>query len=60
MFLAMNLKMTSIGKKDYIERVQKMSEDRCFSHEDAKKDYGYNPESFESGIAREVKEYLSR
>lgn len=50
--------IVTIGKVDYIEKVQRMSEDRCFSHEDAKKDFGYNPESFESGIAREVKEYL--
>lgn len=59
-FLARSLKIATVGKVDYIERVQRMSEDRCFSHEDVKKDFGYNPESFESGIAREVKEYLNR
>ncbi len=59
-FLANCLKWVSLGKADFLERVQRMSEDRCFSHEDAKKDFGYSPESFEVGIAREVKEYLNR
>jgi len=59
-FLATILKGVTFGKVDYVEKVQRMSEDRCFSHEDAKKDFGYNPESFENGIAREVKEYLNK
>ncbi len=58
--LARILKVLTIGKIDYIEKVQRMSEDRCFSHEDAKKDYGYSPEPFDIGISREVKEYLNR
>ncbi|KPB05841.1 nucleoside-diphosphate sugar epimerase [Bacillus sp. CHD6a] len=57
-FFAKCLKQFSFGKVDFIERVQRMSEDRCFSHEDAKKDFGYNPEPFEIGIEREVAEYL--
>ncbi len=57
-FLAGGLKLVTFGKIDYVEKVQRMSEDRCFSHEDATRDFGYNPESFEVGIAREVKEYL--
>lgn len=57
-FLANCLNLLSIGKVDYIERVQRMSENRCFSHEDAKRDFDYNPEPFEIGIAREVAEYL--
>jgi nucleoside-diphosphate-sugar epimerase len=59
-FLAKCLKLVSIGKVDFIERVQRMSEDRCFSHEEAKKDFRFDPEPFEVGIAREVKEYLNR
>jgi nucleoside-diphosphate-sugar epimerase len=59
-FIARLLKLVTLGRFDYIERVQRMSEDRCFSHEEAKNDFGYNPESFEDGIAREVKEYLRR
>lgn len=59
-FLARCLKMVTLGKVDYVEKVQRMSEDRCFSHEEAKKDFGYTPEPFEIGIAREVREYLNR
>ncbi|WP_223701573.1 NAD-dependent epimerase/dehydratase family protein [Sutcliffiella deserti] len=58
--IARCLKIGTLGKVDYVEKVQRMSEDRCFSHEEAKKDFGYTPESFEIGIAREVKEYLNR
>jgi nucleoside-diphosphate-sugar epimerase len=58
--LAKCAKIGTFGKIDYIEKVQRMSEDRCFTHEDAKRDFGFSPESFEVGIAREVKEYLNR
>lgn len=57
-FLARFLKIITLGKVDYIEKVLRMSEDRCFSHEEAKKDFGYSPMSFEDGIRMEVKEYL--
>lgn len=59
-FLAFVLKIITFGKVDYIEKVQRMSEDRCFSHKKAKEDFGYSPEPFDIGIAREVKQYLSR
>lgn len=59
-FLAQVLKGITLGKIDYIEKVQRMSEDRSFSHEEATVDFGYKPESFETGIAREVKEYLGK
>ncbi|MBV1756292.1 MAG: NAD(P)H-binding protein [Dethiosulfatibacter sp.] len=58
--MARVLKGITLGKIDYVERVQRMSEDRSFSHEEATADFGYRPESFEVGIAREVKEYLGR
>jgi nucleoside-diphosphate-sugar epimerase len=58
--MAKILKGVTLGKIDYIERVQRMSEDRSFSHEEATTDFGYKPESFEVGIAREVKEYSGR
>lgn len=58
--MAKFLKGITLGKIDYVERVQRMSEDRSFSHEEATADFGYRPESFEVGIAREVKEYLGR
>ncbi|TYS69699.1 NAD(P)H-binding protein [Sutcliffiella horikoshii] len=59
-FLARCLKIGTFGKVDYVEKVQRMSEDRCFSHEEAKRDFGYTPEPFDIGIAREVREYLNR
>lgn len=58
--LAKALKVTTFGKIDYIERVQRMSEDRSFPHEVAATDFGYKPEPFEIGIAREVREYRGR
>lgn len=59
-FLARVLRCLTLGKVDYIERVQRMSEDRSFSHLEASVDFGYKPESFETGIEREVNEYLGR
>lgn len=59
-FLAKCFKVVTFGKVDFVEKVQRMGENRNFSHEDAKNDFGYNPEPFEMGIAREVKEYLNR
>lgn len=58
--IAKTIKAITFSKIDFIEKVQRMSEDRCFSHEDAKNDFGYKPEQFEVGIAREVSEYLNR
>jgi uncharacterized protein YbjT (DUF2867 family) len=58
--IARVLKGITLGKIDYVERVQRMSEDRSFSHKEATADFGYKPEPFEVGIAREVKEYLGR
>ncbi|NLW41468.1 MAG: NAD(P)H-binding protein [Tissierellia bacterium] len=57
-FFARTLKILTFGVVDYIEKVQRMSEDRSFPYDDALKDFGYNPESFEVGIRREVKQYL--
>ncbi|EEG77499.1 NAD-dependent epimerase/dehydratase family protein [Dethiobacter alkaliphilus] len=59
-FLARAIKGITFGKIDYIERVQRMGEDRSFSHEEAAADFGFKPESFETGIAREIREYLGR
>lgn len=58
--MARVLKGITLGKIDYVERVQRMSEDRSFSHKEATVDFGYRPEPFKVGIAREIKEYLGR
>jgi len=59
-FLARVAKVFSLGKVDYIEKVQRMAEDRSYSHAEAKKDFNYKPMSFEAGIKIEVKQYLTK
>jgi hypothetical protein len=57
-FLARAAKLLTLGKIDYVEKVQRMGEDRSYSHEDATRDFDYKPISFEDGIQIEVKQYL--
>src|SRR5690606_24957259 len=40
------------------EQVLRMQEDKAFSYEKARKDFGYNPIDFEEGIQEEVHLYL--
>lgn len=42
-----------------VEQVMRMQEDKAFSHDDAQKDFGFNPISFEEGIKEEIQEYLN-
>ncbi|TDL93390.1 NAD(P)-dependent oxidoreductase [Macrococcus brunensis] len=42
------------------EQVLRMQEDKVFSHEQARKDFGYAPLSFEKGIKNQVQEYLQK
>lgn len=58
-FCAYALKLCSLGKLDYVEKVLRMGEDRSFSHAPAERDFGYEPESFSAGLKREVEEYVS-
>ena len=46
------------GRRDYVEKVLRLGEDRSFSHEKATRDFGFEPELFETGLRREVEEYL--
>lgn len=57
-FLARVLKILTLGKIDYIEKVQRMGEDRHFSHEEAIKDFSYSPMSFTEGLEIEIKQYI--
>lgn len=41
-----------------VEQVLRMQEDKAFEYEDAMRDFGYSPISFEDGIVEEVNEYL--
>ena len=60
LFVARFFKFFTLGKIDYIEKVQRMCEDRCFSHDVATRDFGYKPMSLEEGIKIEVEEYLEK
>jgi nucleoside-diphosphate-sugar epimerase len=42
-----------------VEQVLRMQEDKAFDYQDAARDFGYAPLSFEEGIREEVREYLS-
>lgn len=57
-FMSRCLKVCTFGKIDYIEKVQRMGEDRSFSHEAAEKDFGYKPMPFNEGLKIEIEEYL--
>jgi len=59
-FLARVAKVFSLGKVDYVEKVQRMAEDRSYSHDKAKNDFNYNPMSFKKGIQIESKQYLEK
>lgn len=56
--LAKCLRICSLGKIDYIEKVQRMGEDRNFSHKEAARDFGYKPMPLSKGLISEMKEYL--
>lgn len=53
------LKVVTKGKRDLVEKVLRMGEDREYSHKAAVIDFGYKPERFEKGLIREVKQYRS-
>jgi len=50
--------LISLTVVDMREKVQRLVEPRIFSHEDATRDFGYNPMGFEEGIKGEIKEYI--
>lgn len=52
------VKGISMNKLDLIEKVQRMAENRSYSHEEANTIFGYKPLTFEKGIAEEVKQYM--
>ncbi|MCA0170376.1 SDR family oxidoreductase [Bacillus sp. RAR_GA_16] len=58
--IASIVKILTLGKIDYIERVQRMGEDRSYSHKEARADFNYKPLSIDIGIRLEVKEYLEK
>jgi nucleoside-diphosphate-sugar epimerase len=59
-FMARCLKACTFGKVDFIEKVQRMGEDRSFSHKKASEDFGYSPMPLVEGLKIEIKEYLKK
>ena len=58
-FAAQAIRAVTLGKVDLVEKVQRMGEDRSYSHAPATADFGYTPEPFEVGLKREVAEYIA-
>lgn len=57
-FGAQCLKVLSFNKIDYVERIQRMTENRSFKHELASQDFDYSPNSFEENLKDEVEQYI--
>lgn len=49
--------LVSLGKVDYREKVQRLVEPRNYPHDEASRDFGYNPMPFAEGLRREVELY---
>lgn len=54
---AVVLRVASLGRIDFRERVQRLVEPRAFPHDDARRDFGYSPVRFEEGVVDEVEQY---
>lgn len=48
----------SFGRIDMREKVQRLCESRAYPHDEAAKDFGYDPCDFAEGVKEEIKEYL--
>ena len=53
------LRAVSFGRIDYLEKVNRLGEDRSFPHEDATRDFGYSPAPLIDSVQSEVDLYLS-
>ena len=54
------LYLVSFTKADYREKVQRLVEPRAYPHDDATRDFGYDPVDFREGVWGEVAAYLAR
>lgn len=54
------LYLLSFMRIDMREKVQRLCENRFYSHEEATRDFGYDPLPFEEGLRREVREYIKQ
>lgn len=55
---AWGLYLLTLGRADLREKVQRLCESRAYPHEEAVRDFGYDPMPFEEGLRREVRAYL--
>lgn len=55
--MAILLYVCSFSKIDFREKVQRLVEPRVFDHDDATKDFGYNPVPFNVGVKSLIDEY---
>lgn len=55
---AWGLYLLSLKRFDMREKVQRLCEGRDFPHEEAVRDFGYDPMPFEEGLRAEVRAYL--
>lgn len=53
------LRWITHGRIDIVEKLQRMGEDRNFSHEKATRDFGYAPMPLAIGLKEEIEEYQS-
>lgn len=56
---AWGLYLLSLTRVDMREKVQRLCESRAYPHEEAVRDFGYDPMPFEEGLRREVRDYLN-
>lgn len=57
---AWGLYLVSFTMIDYREKVQRLVEPRAYSHDDATRDFGYDPVDFDEGVRDEVLAYLEK
>ena len=50
----------SLGRLDLREKVQRLCEDRAYPHDEARRDFGYDPLPFSEGVRNEILEYLNK
>lgn len=52
--------LLSFHKVDYREKVQRLVEPRAYNHDNATRDFGYNPVKFKEGVKQEILEYKNK
>lgn len=57
--MARVVRILTAGRVDYVEKVQRMGEDRSFSHDAATAAFGYTPSPLRDGLRAEVAEYAA-